>query len=145
MSEYRKQSNCIYLCEYHIVFTTKYRRKIFIKGIGEYLGTRLCEIQKRYPEIDIMEYNHDKDHIHMLVSIPPKLRVGSVVRIVKTNSSRWLKEKFGEYLRQVYWGTNAVWSEGYFVFTVGRDEQVIRRYIEMQGRDDEGRTPFVVD
>ena len=142
MTRYRKQSNCVYACEYHVVLTTKYRRKIFADGIGEYLGQRLPEIRKYYPELDIIEYNHDKDHIHILISIPPKLSLGSVVRIVKSNSSRWLKGKFGEYLRKVYWGTGAIWSEGYFVSTVGRDEKVIRKYIEMQGRDDEGRTTF---
>ena len=71
--------------------------------------------------------------------------MGSVVRILKTNSSRWLKERFSEYLKRVYWGTSAVWSEGYFVSTVGGDEKVIRKYIEMQGKDDEGRTKFVTD
>lgn len=142
MANYRKQSNCVYACEYHLVFTTKYRRKIFTKGIGNYLGERLPEIRKHYPEIDILEYGHDQDHVHMLIVIPPKLSVGSVVRIIKSNSSRWLKEKFGEYLRKVYWGTTSVWSDGYFVSTVGRDEKVIRKYIEMQGEEDEGRTLF---
>ena len=132
----------MYACEYHIVISSKYRRKIFTKGIGIYLGKRLNEIRKHYPEIDILEYNFDKDHIHLLVSIPPKMSVGSVVRIVKSNSARWLKEKFGEYLRKVYWGTKSVWSEGYFVSTIGRDEEIIRKYIENQGKEDEGRTLF---
>jgi putative transposase len=139
---YRKQSNCVYACEYHIVISSKYRRKIFTKGIGTYLGKRLPEIRKHYPEIDILEYNFDKDHVHLLISIPPKMSVGSVVRIVKSNSARWLKEKFGEYLRKVYWGTKSVWSEGYFVSTIGRDEAIIRKYIENQGKEDEGRTLF---
>ncbi len=140
---YRKQSNCVYACEYHVVITTKYRRKIFSKGIGEYLGERMREIRAHYPAIDILEYGHDVDHIHLLISIPPKMSVGSVVRIVKCNSARWLKEKFAEYLRKVYWGTESVWSEGYFVSTIGRDEKIIRQYIENQGREDEGRTKFV--
>ena len=143
MMKYRKQSNCVYACEYHIVLTSKYRRKIFSKGIGEYLGKRLGEIRKHYPEIDILECNHDKDHVHLLVSIPPKVSVGSVVRILKSNSARWLKEKFAEYLKSVYWGTVSIWSEGYFVSTVGLDQEIIRKYIELQGAEDEGRTKFV--
>ena len=143
--KYRKQSNCVYACEYHVVLTSKYRRKIFTKGVGEYLRKRLGEIRQHYPEIDIMEYNHDKDHIHMLISIPPKMSVGSVVRIIKSNSARWLKEKFREYLSKVYWGTTSVWSDGYFVSTVGRNEVVIKKYIENQGKEDEGRTLFDLD
>jgi len=119
--EYR--NNCVYICEYHIVMCTKYRRKIFSKGVGEYFRKKLGEIRKHYPEIDMLEYNYDGDHIHMLVSIPPKMSVGSVVRIVKSNGSKWLKDKFAEYLRKVYWGTVSIWSEGYFVSTVGKDEK----------------------
>ncbi len=125
--------------------TSKYRRKIFSKGVGEYLGKRLPEIRKHYPEIDILEYNHDKDHVHLLISIPPKMSVGSVVRIIKSNSANWLKEKFAEYLKVVYWGTKSVWSDGYFVSTIGRDEEIIRKYIENQGLEDEGRAKFVTD
>ena len=73
------------------------------------------------------------------------MSVGSVVRIVKSNSAKWLKEKFSEYLKKVYWGTQSIWSEGYFVSTLGRDEEVIRKYIEEQGKEDEGRTLFVTD
>ena len=125
-----------------MIFTSKYRRKIFSKGVGEYLGKRLGEIRQYYPEIDIIEYNHDKDHVHFLISIPPKISVGSVVRILKSNSARWLKEKFAEYLKSVYWGSASIWSEGYFVSTIGKDEDVIRKYIELQGAEDEGRTKF---
>ena len=126
------------------MFTSKYRRKIFSKGIGEYLGKRLGEIRQHYPEIDILEYNHDKDHVHFLISIPPKVSVGSVVRILKCNTAKWLKEKFAKYLKSVYWGTQSVWSEGYFVSTVGGNEQIIRKYIEQQGQEDEGRTEFEI-
>ena len=143
--KYRKQSNCVYACEYHLILATKYRRQIFTKGVGEYLGKRLQEIRQHYPEIDILEYNHDKDHIHLLISVPPKMSVGSVVRIVKSNSARWLKEKFREYLEKVYWGTQSIWSDGYFVSTIGRDEAVIKKYIEQQRLEDEGRTLFVTD
>ena len=130
---YRKQSNCVYACEYHVVMVSKYRRKIFKEGIGEYLGKQLEEIRKHYPEIDVLEYNHDKDHVHLLISVPPKMSVGSVVRILKSNTAKSLKKKFTEYLKKVYWGSSGIWSEGYFVSTVGRDEEVIRKYIENQG------------
>ena len=65
---------------------------------------RLKELSDHYPEIEILEINHDKDHLHMLASIPPKMAVGKVVGIIKSNTSRRLKEKF-PFLKEVYWGT----------------------------------------
>jgi len=85
--------------------------------------------------------NHDKDHVHYLVSIPPTMTVGKVIGIVKQNTSRELKQKF-PFLKKVYWGTDSVWSEGYFVSTVGIDEEVIQAYIENQGKKDAGQTKF---
>ena len=135
---FRRQSNSVYFCEYHLVFPTKYRNKIFNEGVFAYLEKILKNIKKYYPEIDILEVNHDEDHIHILVSIPPKLSVGEVVRIIKANTSRALKLKF-DYLKQVYWGTSAIWSEGYFVSTVGINEEVIKKYIQKQGEEDLGQ------
>lgn len=77
--EYRKQSNCVYGCEYHIVLPTKYRRKIFNEGSFAFLDKVLLGIRDRYPDIEVLEINHDEDHIHMLVIIPPKYSVGRVV------------------------------------------------------------------
>lgn len=103
---------------------------------------RLAEISKHYPQIKFKEVNHDKDHIHMLVSIPPTMRIGKVIGIIKANTARKLKQKF-PFVRETYWGTDAVWSEGYFVTTVGANESVIRKYIEEQGKKDLGQTMFV--
>lgn len=130
---------------HHIVRSTKYRRKIFTNRIGEYLGDVMKEIRKFHPEIVIEEYNHDKDHVHMMLSIPPKYSVGKVVDIIKANTARRLKEKFSDFLKKVYWGTYGIWSSGYFVSTIGVNEAMIRKYIEHQGLEDEGRTEFVTD
>ena len=99
---------------------------------------------EHYPLIRIKTVNHDKDHIHMLVSIPPTMAVGKVVGIIKQNTSVELKQKF-PFLKKVYWGTDAVWSEGYFVSTVGIDEEVIKEYIENQGKKDAGQTKFEIN
>ena len=85
--------------------------------------------------------NHDKDHIHFLVSIPPTMTVGTVIGIIKQNMARELKRKF-PFLKKVYWGTDAIWSEGCFVFTVGADEAIIEAYIKQQGKKDAGQTKF---
>ena len=93
--KYRKQSHCVYYCEYHLVFATKYRRKIFNDGIFAYMQERLKQIKDHYPELDIIKVNHDVDHIHLLIVIPPKMSVSQVVRIIKSNTSKDLKKKFG--------------------------------------------------
>jgi putative transposase len=61
--KYKKQAHCVYYCEYHLAFSTKYLRKIFNQGIFAYFKERLKEIQRHYPEIEIKEANHDEDHV----------------------------------------------------------------------------------
>ena len=136
--ELRKLDHCVYLCNYHIVLTTKYRRKIFNDGLFEYVKRKMLEISEYHPLIYYHEINHDKDHIHMLASIAPTISVGSVVRLIKTNTSRKLKEQF-PFLKQVYWGTDGIWSSGYFVTTVGINKEIIERYIQQQGKADSGQ------
>jgi len=134
-------SHCVYNCDYHIVMVTKYRKKVFNAGIFAYLTLKLAEITEHYPLIRFKHMNHDQDHIHLLVSLPPTMNVGKVVGIVKQNTASELKQKF-PFLKSIYWGTEAVWSEGYFVSTVGINETVIKRYIEEQGKKDSGQTKF---
>ena len=140
---YRKQSNCIYHCVYHIVLVTKYRRKILNDGIHAYMKERLKELNQFYPELEILENNHDKDHIHLMMWIPPKMTIGQVVRILKSNTARHLKQKF-PFLKEVYYGTDSIWSGGYFVSTVGVNEEVIRKYIERQGEEDAGQAKLAL-
>jgi putative transposase len=137
--QYRRGHHCVWLCDYHIVLPTKYRRKIFNDGLFAYVERKLLQIPEHYPNLYFKEVNHDEDHIHLLVSIPPQMTVGSVVRLIKSNTARNLKEQF-PFLKKVYWGTDGIWSEGYFVSTVGVDEATIRRYIEDQGNVDTGQT-----
>ena len=136
--KYRKQHHCVYYCQYHLVLVSKYRRKIFNAGIQAYMSDRLREIRQYYPELEFVEIQHDEDHLHLLVVIPPKLAVGQAVGIIKANTSKRLKAKF-PFLRKVDWGTDGIWSDGYFVSTVGVNEAVIQRYIEHQGREDSGQ------
>ena len=140
---FKKQSNCVYHCLYHIFFGTKYRRRVLKPGIFAYMRATLKELPKYYPELEILEINHEEDHIHILLWIPPKIPVGKVVGILKANTARRLKKKF-PFLKEVYHGTDAVWSDGYFVSTVGVNEEVIKRYIEKQGQEDAGQAQLVL-
>ena len=118
--------------------TTKYRRGVLNEGILEYLKMKIKEVEEHYPQIKAEEINHDKDHIHIMIEIPPSMSVGSAVRILKSNMSKGIKEKF-KYLKKVYWGSDGLWSSGYFVSTVGINEEIIRRYIIHQGNQDSGQ------
>ena len=140
----RKQGHCAYKCEYHLVIVTKYRRKIFQEGSYSYF----CKLMKGVihdgmPEVVLLEVNHDKDHIHMLLSIPPKMRISDVVCRIKSTTGLLLKRKF-EYMRKAYWGVNGIWSDGYFVSTVGVNEEIIKKYIEQQGKEDMGQAQLVL-
>ncbi len=79
-------SHCVYQCDYHIILTTKYRREVLNEGIFAYLDKKLAEVTEHYPLIRFKMVNHDKDHIHLLISIPPTMPVGKVVGIVKQNT-----------------------------------------------------------
>ena len=139
----RRQSHAVYYCEYHLVLPTKYRRKVFNNGIFTYFKIKLLEISRHYPDVWCSTVNHDYDHVHLLISIPPKMSVGSVVRIIKSNTSSALTAKF-PFLKNVYWGTDGIWSDGYFVSTIGINSEIIKRYIEHQGKEDSGQAKLVL-
>ena len=134
----RKSSHAVFICDYHLVWPTKYRRKIFNEGVLAYLQGVMKDLSKHYPELIVKEINTDLDHVHILISIPPQMAVGEVVRIIKANTARELNLKF-PFLRKVYWGTRSIWSAGYFASTVGVNEDIIRRYIQRQGEEDAGQ------
>ena len=138
MKKLRRTSHSVYICDYHLVWPTKYRKKIFNEGVLAYLQEIIKGLSKHYPELIIKEVNTDKDHVHILVSIPPQWSVGKVVGIIKANTARMLKEKF-PFLEKVYWGTKSIWSAGYFVSTVGINEKTIQKYIQQQGQEDAGQ------
>ena len=99
---------------------------------------KLDEIRKSYPEIEYVERNIQPDHVHVVVSFPPKYSIAQVVQIMKQNTGKALKDKF-EFLRKRYYGKGGIWSAGYFVSTVGLDEDTIRRYVRYQEREDLGQ------
>ena len=141
--EYSKQGHCVYYARYHIVLATRYRRKVLKEGMGEYLKRTLRAVARHYPEIQILKAETDVDHLHMLVSIPPKMAVSEVIRIIKSNTGTAMRKRF-KYLDYVYFGAGGIWSAGYFVSTVGINEEVIRNYLELQGREDRGQAQLEI-
>ena len=136
--DYRKQAHAVYYTRYHIVISTKYRRKVLKGGVGEYLKRKVLQVSTFHPEIDILEVNTDLDHLHLLVSIPPKISVSRVVNLIKANTGASMRKRF-PFLDRVYWGVKGIWSIGYFVSTIGFNESVIRQYVQMQGQEDSGQ------
>ena len=137
--EYRRQTHAVYHTQYHLVFATKFRRKIFVKPVmASYMKVLMRTIPRQHPEIEVLEVNTDKDHIHLLVSIAPKMAVSEAVKILKSNTGRMMTKKF-PFIRTVYRGEMTLWSVGYFVSTVGVNEKTIEAYIQNQGHEDSGQ------
>jgi len=120
------------------VWITRYRRKILMKGVKDYLKIKLEEIRKYYPDWECIEIGIDSDHIHLHMAVPLKYSVSKVVGTIKTNTSKLLREKF-TFLDKVYWDDKGIWGKGYFVSTVGINEEMIRKYVELQGKEDAGQ------
>lgn len=99
---------------------------------------KLEEVRKYYPDWEYIEIGIDSDHVHVYMVIPPKYSVSEVVETIKKNTSKSMREKFG-FLDKVYWDGRGIWGKGYFVSTVGINEGVIKRYIEMQAKEDTGQ------
>ena len=138
MVEYSKQAHAVYYTRYHIVIATKYRRKVLKRGVGDYLKKLVLAVSERKPDLEMLEVNTDVDHLHILMSIPPKYSVSEVVRLIKANTGRKMRAKF-PHLDKVYWGFKGIWSVGYFVSTVGVHESTIRKYVRQQGEEDSGQ------
>jgi len=90
------------------------------------------------PGVEIETIGFDEDHLHMVMIIPPKYSISHVMGKLKGQSSSRMRKKF-KWLSKVYWLENVTWSPGYFVSSVGVDEETIKRYVEYQGRQDSGQ------
>ena len=123
-----------WMCKYHIVFAPKYRRKVIYNQIRKDIGEILKALCK-YKGVEIIEGHMMPDHIHMLLSIPPKNSVSSEMGYLKGKSALMIFEKHGN-LKYRY-GNRHFWCQGYYVSTVGLNEATIRKYIEEQDQRDQ--------
>jgi putative transposase len=133
MSDYRSLSHTKWECKYHIVFIPKYRRKAIFGRIRKYLGEVLRKLAEQR-ESRIEEGHLMPDHVHMMISIPPKYSVAQVIGYIKGKSAIHIAREFAGRKRN-FVGQH-FWARGYYVSTVGRDETVIREYIREQERED---------
>ena len=129
---YRKTAHSVYDLKYHIVWITKYRKPILRGEIGKRVRELIRQTCASL-DIYIVKGHVSKDHVHLLVSVPPNLAVSELVKRLKGRSSRLMLEEFGE-LRKVYWGRH-LWARGYFVASSGNvTDEVIAEYIEKQSQ-----------
>ena len=136
--EIRLSGHTAYRTEYHIVWIPKYCHRILNPGVKGYLEKLFLKVIEQLPGCEIIKCNIQPDHIHMVMIIPPKYAVSTVVGRMKGVTSSELRKKF-EWLKNRYWKENIVWSPGYFVSTVGIEEEKILKYVEYQGRQDSGQ------
>lgn len=135
---FRKSTHAVYNLQYHIVWTPRYRRKILVKGIKEYVETTLKHLEGLDEDIEVIRVNVQPDHVHLVMVIPPRVSVAEVIQFMKSRTGKLLNERFG-FIRKAMYGKEGMWSRGYCVSSCGLDTKAILRYVEHQGREDTGQ------
>ena len=133
MNDVQRLSHTAWECKYHLVWIPKYRKKEIYGAIRKYLGEALRELAL-HKESKIIEGHPMKDHVHILISIPPKYSVSQVVGYMKGKSAIHIARNYAGCKRN--FTGQKFWARGYFVSTVGRDEEMIRKYIRKQEEAD---------
>ena len=123
---YQTQSHCTYTCQYHLVWTPKYRGKVLSDRYIKQELKRIFKLICRWKGFTIHAWHVGDEHIHLFVSIPPKYSVAYALALIKGKSSAWLKKKTNKF------PTGPLWERGYFASTVGVNEQAIRNYVQNQ-------------
>ena len=134
MDDQESLSHSRWECKYHVVFIPKCRRKTLYVQLRQHLGDVFRKLAEQR-ESRVEEGHLQSDHVHMLISIPPKYAVSQVVGFINGKSAIHLARVYGEN-RQNFTG-QSFWARGYFISTVGRDEEVIRNYIRNQEQEDQ--------
>ena len=130
MSRFRKLSHTIWHCQYHLVWTPKYRFRILSGPVAEEVSHCIRAFSEHL-RCEIIELNVQNDHVHLLVMIPPKIAVSEYVGTVKGRTAIRVFNRFQHLRRKPYWG-NHFWLKGYCADTVGLDAEKIRAYVKYQ-------------
>ena len=129
----KTQNHTKWDCTYHVVLVPKYRKKVLYKAERSILKEIIKDLC-RQKDVEILKGNAKPDHVHLLLSIPPKLSVSQTVGFLKGKSAIRMHNEKGCYRRL---GQKKFWSRGFFVRTTGLDTDAIKRYIEDQWKDDQ--------
>lgn len=129
MSRFKKLAHAVWECKYHVVWCPKYRFRILSGEVGRSIREiirQLCE----WKQVEILEGNVQKDHIHLVLSVPPKYSIAETIGFIKGKSAIKVFDRHLE-LKRRYWGRH-FWAKGYCVSTIGLDEAQIRKYVRWQ-------------
>jgi len=121
-----KLEHCTYICQYHIVWTPRYRGKVLADNYIKQEIKRTFKFIAKWKGFKIIEWHIGDEHIHLYLIVPPKYSISYVIQVLKSKSSNWLKKKTKKFPR------GALWARGYFVSTIGIDEFAIKNYIKNQ-------------
>ena len=130
MSKFKKLSHVIYRCDYHIIWTPKYRFRV-LEGLVKEQLEKDIEMLLEWQSCEKKELNIQKEHIHLVVSVPPKVSISRLMGILKGKTAIKIFKNYPQLKKKPYWG-NHFWSRGYCVDTIGLDEEKIRKYVKYQ-------------
>ena len=130
MSRFRKLSQTIWHCQYHIVWVPKYRYRVLTGPIAMEVNRCIRPFSEQQ-RCEIIELNIQVDHVHLLAMVPPKVSISDYVGTIKGRSAIRVFDKFRKLKDKPYWG-NKFWARGYCVDTVGLDAEMIRKYVKFQ-------------
>jgi REP-associated tyrosine transposase len=130
MSRFRKLSQSIWHCQYHIIWVPKYRFRILTGKVGQDVGNCIRTFSAQL-NAEIVELNVQIDHVHLLVLIPPKVSISKFMGVIKGRTAIKVLSKHHKLKQKPYWG-NHFWARGYCVDTVGLDTEMVRKYVKYQ-------------
>jgi putative transposase len=125
-------NHCAFNLNYHLVIVTKYRRKCITAAMLTRLKTISCDIAEKW-QCELLEFNGEADHLHLLLSLNPKVAPSVFVNNLKTVTSRLIRKEFASHLKKIYWKKPVFWSRTYCILSCGGAPlSVIKQYIEQQ-------------
>nr|NQU94035.1 IS200/IS605 family transposase [Bacteroidota bacterium] len=130
MSNFKKLSHVIYRCTYHIVWTPQYRYRV-LEGLVKELLSKDIPMLLAWKSSELIEMNIQKDHIHLIASVPPKISISTLMGILKGKTAIKIFKSYPQLRTKPYWG-NHFWAKGYCVDTIGLDEDKIKKYVKYQ-------------
>jgi putative transposase len=134
----KSSSHAVYLIRLHIIFVTKYRRKVLSKEIRDFLGETMGDILKQW-KCSLIEFGGEEDHIHALIDIHPSLNISGLINNLKSATSKKTRNRFKEHISKFYWKPY-LWNRAYYVGSVGSVSlETIQKYIEKQGTKEKSK------
>ena len=140
--DYNRRSHSVFLLTYHIVFVTKYRRPVITDEIGDFMKDHAAYLCGRFGG-DLLSVETDRDHMHLLVSMPPDVAPSRLVTTLKTQLSKEVRAEYREHVRKYLWEDSSFWSSSYFIASTGTTVlEKVREYIDSQ-RTEEHKRKYV--